>query len=44
MPLSIEDGFKFGIGFTICFILGELMFFAIALILFNSWIRSLIHG
>jgi hypothetical protein len=42
MPMSINDGFKFGIGFVICLILGELIFVAIALMLFGYWIRSML--
>lgn len=41
MTLSIADGFKFGIGFVICLILGELIFVAIALIAFGNWIKSI---
>ncbi len=43
MSLSIADGFKFGVGFVVCLIVGELLCVAISLMLFSSWIRSLLQ-
>ncbi len=40
MTLSIADGLKFGIGFVVCLILGELIFIAVALFAFSSWLKS----
>lgn len=44
MPLSITDGVKFGIGFVICMVIGQLLFIIIGLSLMGAWIRSILFS
>lgn len=44
MSLGIIDGLKFGIGFVICLIVGQILFIIISLSLMGAWIRGILFS